>query len=174
MFHRPSPSAAILSVIALGLLALFSPIAQAADDHPRPYDPTRNAMADVDAALALAANSGKPALLVLGGNWCHDSRGLAYKFEQEGLSQIVQNDFHLVYVDVGVRNRNLDVAERFGVNELRGTPTVLIVSPQGALLNADTVHSWRTAYSLELSDVTDYFAAFARGDVASAPPGAPE
>ena len=115
-------------------------------------------MLDVDAGLRAASISGKNVLLVLGGNWCHDSRGLAAKFEQPELAEVIAQKYELVWVDVGRRDRNLDVAARFGVMELFGTPTVLILSPQGELLNADSVHDWRTAYSKPYDETLAYFA----------------
>ena len=133
------------------------------DDSPRPFDEKRNAMADVDAALVAATHSGKNVLLVLGGNWCHDSRGLAAKFEQRELTSIIADNYELVWVDVGYRDRNLDVATRFGVMQLLGTPTVLILSPEGELLNRDSVHDWRTADSKSYGETLKYFEGFAEG-----------
>lgn len=131
------------------------------DDDPRPYDETRDANADVDAALDAAAISDKNVLLVLGANWCHDSRGLARNFQREELAQVVSDHYELVYVDVGRRDRNLDVGARFDVPELYGTPTVLILSPDGTLLNRETVHEWRTADSKPYDETLAYFERFA-------------
>ena len=131
------------------------------DDDPRPFDETRDAMADVDAALAAAQISGKRVLLVLGGNWCHDSRGLAAKFQEPELAAVIAASYELVWVDVGYRDRNLHVGKRFGVPELFGTPTVLILSPEGVLLNEDSVHDWRTADSKPYDETLEYFIAYA-------------
>jgi len=131
------------------------------DDDPRPFDASRNAMMDVDVALAAAKVSRRNVLLVLGGNWCHDSRGLAGKFEEPELAAVVADGYELVWVDVGYRDRNLDVAQRFGVLEVRGTPTVLILSPEGELLNADSVHDWRTADSKPYDETLVYFKKYA-------------
>lgn len=131
------------------------------DDDPRPFDATRNAMMDVDIALQGAKISGRNVLLVLGGNWCHDSRGLAAKFNEPELAQVVADGYELVWVDVGYRDRNLDVPQRFGVMELYGTPTVLILSPEGALLNRDSVHDWRTADSKPYDETLVYFQRYA-------------
>lgn len=131
------------------------------DDDPRPFDVTRNASADVDAAFAAAQMSGKNVLIVLGGNWCHDSRGLAAKFEKPKLARVVAQNYELVWVDVGYRDRNLHVPARFGVTELFGTPTVLILSPDERLLNRDSVHDWRTADSKPYRETLDYFRRYA-------------
>ena len=131
------------------------------DDNPRPYDATRDAMFDVNAALNAAQYSGKKVLLILGANWCHDSRGLAAKFNEPSLAAVLEANFETVFVDVGRRDRNLDVGARFGVPELFGTPTVLILSANGELLNADTVHDWRTADSIPFDETFAYFNDFA-------------
>jgi hypothetical protein len=52
---------------------------------------------------------------------------------------------------------------RFGVPELYGTPTVLILSPDGALLNRASVHDWKTADSKPYDETLDYFQRFAAG-----------
>ncbi|MEO1242851.1 MAG: serine hydrolase [Pseudomonadota bacterium] len=130
-------------------------------DEPRPFDASSNAMMDVNAALSAAAISGKRPLLVLGGNWCHDSRGLAAKFLRPEMETLLSENYELVWVDVGRRDRNLDVAERFGVSKLLGTPTVLILSASGELLNADSVHDWRRADSTPYDEVVDYFQKYA-------------
>lgn len=133
-----------------------------AKDEPRPFDEARDAMADVDDALSAAALRGTRVLLVLGGNWCHDSRGLAAKFEEPALATLIAWRFELVWVDVGRRDRNLEIAHRFGVDELLGTPTILIVAPDGTLLNADSVHDWRDAASRPPEDIFAYIESFAR------------
>ena len=131
------------------------------DGDPRPYDETRDAMSDVDTAFAAAAISGRKVLLALGGNWCHDSRGLAAKFQEPELAAVIRDSYELVWVDVGRRDRNLNIPARFGVPQLFGTPTVLILSPEGALLNRDSVHDWRTADSKPYDETLAYFRRFA-------------
>ena len=130
--------------------------------NPRPFDESANAMQDVDAALLSARSTGKMPLLVLGGNWCHDSRGLAAKFEVEPLKTLIGAEYQIVWIDVGHRDRNLDVAARFGVDKIIGTPTVIILSPDGEILNAGSVHDWRTADSKSFDETLSYFESFVR------------
>ena len=129
---------------------------------PRPFDETANAMQDIDAALLSARSTGKMPLLILGGNWCHDSRGLAAKFELDPLKALIETRYQPVWIDVGHRDRNLEVAKRFGVDKLIGTPTVIILSPDGEVLNAETVHDWRTADSRPYDEAVAYFDSFAQ------------
>ncbi len=162
-----------LTAVAAGLLlsgciaGMDGPVASAGehddhhDDDPRPFDAARDASADVDAALQVAKDSGNNLLLVLGGNWCHDSRGLAAQFERSELAQVIADYYELVWVDVGYRDRNMHIPARFGVPDLYGTPTVLIVSPDGRLLNRDSVHDWRTADSKPYEETLSYFQRYA-------------
>ncbi|NNE41436.1 MAG: thioredoxin family protein [Marinicaulis sp.] len=134
-------------------------------DNPRPFDAARNAQQDVDIALASARASGKNALLVFGGNWCHDSRGLAAKFEAPALAAIIEDHYVLTWIDVGRRDRNLDVLRGVGVDDIYGTPTVVILSPNGEIINEDSVHDWRTADSKSFEETYDYFVGFAGADI---------
>lgn len=155
---------AALFLAAAPLAAAIASEEEHSEDGLRPFDENANAMADVDAALAAAKARGTRVLVVLGGNWCHDSRGLAKKFQDPELAALIAENYELVWVDVGHRDKNMDVPARFGVHGLIGTPSILILSAEGALLNADSVHDWRNADSETFAKVYDYFAEWARDE----------
>ncbi|MFM7379301.1 MAG: thioredoxin family protein [Erythrobacter sp.] len=115
------------------------------------YPAEADAMADVDATLTRAAVSGKRVLLVLGANWCHDSRALAGWLETPRFAALVAARYELVFVDVGMpqsgEGRNLDIAARFGLAEMKNTPALLVLTPDGRALNLDTARDWRDAAS---------------------------
>lgn len=150
--------------LALGLLLLIptAPVLAAKGDYPeaRPYDKKAQASLAVDTALNKAGQSGKRVILVMGANWCHDSRGLAGWFEKPRFTAMLRERYELVYIDVGKRNRNIDIAQRFGIDKIVGTPTVLVLSPEGDLLNADSAPTWRDAASRDADDIYNYFASF--------------
>ena len=56
------------------------------------------------------------------------------------------------------------VARRFGVERIIGTPTILILSADGSILNADSVNDWRTADSRSIDEAIEYFGAYAASD----------
>ncbi|MEO1038858.1 MAG: thioredoxin family protein [Pseudomonadota bacterium] len=121
------------------------------------YDAQADAKADIDAALARAAQADRAALLIFGADWCHDSRGLASALAGEGrLAALLAAHYEPVLIDIGLRHRNIDQMQRFGVAEPFGTPTVLIVDGQGVLLNAATVHDWRAVDDAAPSDLEAY------------------
>lgn len=135
----------------------------AAAEHPeaRPFEQTADATAAVDAALARAVVADNRVILVMGANWCHDSRGLAGWFAQPRFATMLQAKYEIVYVDVGHRDRNIDIAQRFGLKAIKGTPTVLVLSAQGALLNRQSAPKWRDAASRKEDDIFAYFNQFA-------------
>lgn len=128
-------------------LALFG------SDHPEatPYDPELDAHGAVDKALARAVQNDHRLLLVMGANWCHDSRALAGWLATERFEGLVADHFELVFVNVGMPQEgdgfNLDIARRFGIDEVPGTPNLLVVTPEEMLVNPETATSWRDAAS---------------------------
>ncbi len=147
---------AIAASLALALSACAigpAPMTAAVAPHPeaRPYTAAADAMAEVDAALTLAAASGKHVLLVMGANWCHDSRALAGWLEAPRFAALVAERYELLFVNVGMPQtgdgHNLDVARRFGLADVPGTPALLVLTPEGRAVNLDTAASWRNAAS---------------------------
>jgi thiol-disulfide isomerase/thioredoxin len=149
-------------LLATALLA-GTVVAQAAD-HPeaRPFVETANASADLDSTLA--ANDRK-IIVVMGANWCHDSRALAGWFATPRFAAMLRDRYRIIYVDSGSpqtgKGRNLDIASRFGVKKVKSTPLVFVLSPDGKLLNSrkDAV-SWRNAASRSEDEIYRYFAGF--------------
>lgn len=144
------------AILALALGACASgpaPETAAAPVHPeaRVYDVKPDATADVDAALARASASGKRVLLVMGANWCHDSRALAGWLETPRFTALVAERYELMFVNVGMPQsgdgHNLDIAQRFGLKDFPGTPAVLVLTADGKLVNPGTATSWRNAAS---------------------------
>jgi thioredoxin-like negative regulator of GroEL len=156
-----------LFLLLLAMAAMTAPESaraeQTAAAHPeaRPFEESADATAQVDAALARAQLNEKRLILVMGANWCHDSRGLAGWFAQPRFAAMLEAKYELVYVDVGHRDRNIDIARRFDLKSIKGTPTVLVLSSSGDLLNRQSAPKWRDAASREQDDIFAYFDQFA-------------
>jgi thiol-disulfide isomerase/thioredoxin len=155
----------IVRWVFAALLMLMVPAASVSENsgstqHPEasPFKASADAKADVDAALARAKQSGKRTLIIMGANWCHDSRALAGWFASPRFSNMLNSRYEVVYVDVGFKDRNLDIARRFKAKKIKGTPTVLIISAQGKLMNKADAGSWRNAASISGDDTYRYFA----------------
>lgn len=147
--------------LALSFLLLFvlqASLAHAEDDHPRPFVDDAQAMVDIETGLAEALAENRRLLVVLGANWCHDSRALAHHFEDDTVSQLIEDHYVLRFVDVGWRDRNHAVMHRFGIAAIYATPTVLIIDPEREfLLNRHSTEFWTTAASRSSLEAVDYF-----------------
>ncbi|MCB2066186.1 MAG: thioredoxin family protein [Erythrobacter sp.] len=129
--------------------------------HPeqRSYLVTADPAAEVDAALVRAGERGTRVLLVLGANWCHDSRALAGWLATDRFRALVAERYELVYVNVGMPQsgdgHNLAIAERFGLTDLASTPALLVLTPAGTVVNPASARSWRNAASRSESAIYD-------------------
>lgn len=166
--------ASVAASLALALAACATTDNPAAA-HPeaRSYTASANAMADVDAALARASANGKRVLVVLGANWCHDSTALAGWLETPRFAALTAERYETVFVNVGMPQtgdgHNLDVARRFGLAELPGTPALLVLTAEGRAVNLDTAASWRNAGSRSEEAILTELAALAEAPL---PPAA--
>lgn len=135
-----------------------------APEHPEatPYDPALDATAAVDAALLRAAERGTLVMVVMGANWCHDSRAFAGWLETKRFKALTDARYEVVYINVGRPQTgdgfNLDIAERFGLEGVTNTPTILILDSEGRLLNAETAKDWRNAASRSEDEIYDELA----------------
>jgi thiol-disulfide isomerase/thioredoxin len=125
----------------------------------------RDAIADVDNALARAKAEGKTVLIVMGANWCHDSVALAGWLDTPRFLMMMTDRFVIVYVDVGTpqtgKGRNLEIAQRFGIAKVTNTPLVLLVSADGKRLNSPKdATAWRNAASRSEEEIYRYFSEF--------------
>ena len=122
------------------------------------YLPSDSAMADVNMAMATARENGKLTLVIMGANWCHDSRALAARIHEAPLNQVIEDNYVTVFVDVGFFEHGRDVVTSLGSPVYYATPTVLIVDAQGGqVINADNRHQWADAASIGMQASVDYF-----------------
>jgi thioredoxin 1 len=98
------------------------------------YDETADAKAEIRQALAQAATSGVPVLVVFGANWCGDCRILDMAIKQGASAPLVAREFKVVKVNVGRFDRNVDIAQSYGVPLKNGIPAIVVLSPQNQVL----------------------------------------
>ena len=136
------------------------------EKHPeaRLYDASIDAQSTVDAALLKAGADDRLVMIVMGANWCHDSRAFAGWMETPRFQRMIADHYELVYVNIGMPQskdgHNLEIGERFGVTDIEGTPNVLIISPLGKLLNAETAKTWRNAASRSEDEIYEELLGF--------------
>jgi thioredoxin-like negative regulator of GroEL len=159
----------VSAALAMAACACASAPAPTPASAPKPearsYLVSDDASADVDAALARARQSGKRVLLVMGANWCSDSRALAGWLATDRFAELIERKYELVFVNIGMPRtgdgHNLGIARRFGLQELPGLPNVLVLTGDGVLVNPTTATSWRNAESRTGDAIYDELATLA-------------
>jgi hypothetical protein len=127
--------------------------------------PSDDALADVGNAINAARESGKRVLVLMGANWCHDSRALASRVYQEPLKSLIDEQYETVFVDVGYLDKGKVVISSIGPPVYYATPTVLILDPDsGQLLNSRNRHQWGDANNISMEDSLEYFRLMATAD----------
>ena len=157
----------MIRALAMALALAVGGCAATGGAHPEAslYDPSTDAAKAFADARTRSAASGKPLIAVLGANWCHDSRALAGWFETPRFRQLVSEWFELVFVDVGRpqtgAGRNMAIPAGFGFDTLASTPALLVIAPDGTLLNRESATKWGNAASRSGDAIYAELAAFA-------------
>ena len=125
------------------------------------FIPSEDSMADLKAGFETAQKNNKLALVVMGANWCHDSRALAARLYKEPLSTVIKAHYEIIFIDVGYLEKGKDIITSLGIPVYYATPTVLIVDPASRqVLNADNRNQWGNAYNISMQESVDYFTEF--------------
>lgn len=156
-----------VSTLLLALSLLVSASANALvliadpDASPKVYVDSKTPSQDVEQALLKAKLSDKNLIVVMGAQWCHDSRGLASQFASKEMLPVLEQ-YEVTYVDVGYYKDLRAISERFGLAHYFATPTVMIINPQTqAVVNTNDMHIWGSADSIPQQEYIDYFTQYA-------------
>jgi uncharacterized protein YyaL (SSP411 family) len=123
---------------------------------PKLYDPSVDSRKEITTALQEAKKDQKRIILVYGGNWCFDCHVLNYWFHQPGIVEIVDQNYHVVHVDIGKFDKNLDLAEKYGVTIKKGVPAIAILSPTGKTLFSDTTGQFENARDMNPNTIAAF------------------
>jgi len=133
----------------------------------RPYDEDADAQAQIDAAVASAAQDGKRVLLVFGANWCPWCRRLDWVFQnQPEVSAALTAGYHLVHVDVGPResSTNRAVAARYGDPISNGLPCLVVLDDAGGVAHVQETGSLEEADHHDPALVTAFLGRWRDGE----------
>jgi protein disulfide-isomerase len=120
------------------------------------YDASADAGADVKAALAAAAKDGRPVLVDFGADWCTDCLVLGRLATKPQVTPLIAK-FHVVSVDVGQFDRNLDVADGLTVDlHTSGIPALVVLDSTGKVRTATNDGSFADARHLTAGDVAAF------------------
>jgi protein disulfide-isomerase len=137
------------------LLCAATAVAAAAT--PPAYDEGADARADIAAALRAAGGANQRVLLVFGANWCGDCKMLDMAFKSGATADFVDGRYRVVKVNVGRFDRNVDVAESYGVPLKSGIPAVVVLSRQGLPVFATRAGELADARQLGEAGILEFF-----------------
>lgn len=123
------------------------------------FSPADDARVAIDLAIARAQARGLHTMIIFGGAWCHDSRALVDLFQTERFQHMLWPRYELVYVHMPMARGERDhlLAHRFGLGDIVGTPTILILGPDGAATNLADAPRWRNAASRKPDAIFRHF-----------------
>jgi hypothetical protein len=100
------------------------------------YDPHANANDAIAQALTQAKADQKRVLLDFGADWCPDCLVLAQLLDDPQVKPFLDDHYHVVRIDVGRWDNNLDVANRYGDPIAKGVVAKcrMILGAQGSRL----------------------------------------
>ena len=132
-------------------------VAFSANAATAPYDESANAPAQIQTSLQEAKVTNKPLLVVFGANWCGDCKVLDMSFKTGASAPLIQQHFKMVKVNVGKFDRNLDIAEAYGVPLKKGIPAVAILSIDGKVIYATKTGELADARNMGDTAIYDFF-----------------
>jgi len=132
----------LLPVLLLSTLALraqeapvpAAPAAPAA--RPAPYDEAADGRAQIDAALAAARRENRRVLIQWGGNWCVWCVRLSDLCASDrDIRRKLQYEYDVVHVDIGRRDKHMDLAAACGADlGANGVPYLTVLDADGRVL----------------------------------------
>ncbi len=127
-----------------------------------PYDEAADAKADIAAALVAAQRAKVPVLVVFGANWCGDCKVLDLSFKEGAAAPLIAKNFRVVKVNVGRMDRNVDIAESYGVPLKKGIPAVAVLSDKGKVYYATQAGELADARKMGDAGIVDFFTTVAK------------
>jgi thiol:disulfide interchange protein len=125
------------------------------------YDPDRDPSDDLDAALALSATDGKEVLVDFGADWCPDCRVLDELFQSPKTKPVLEQNYHVVTVDVGQFDNNIDFSEDYVDLSRSGIPALVVLTPAGKIREATNDGSFSQARNMDNAEVNAFLTKWA-------------
>ena len=120
------------------------------------YDPRANPNAAIEQALKQAKADHKRVLLDFGADWCPDCLVLAQRFEDPKVKPFLDAHYHVVRIDVGRWDNNLDVAKRYGNPIEKGIPAVVILDADANTITSTAGGELANARTASADDILTY------------------
>jgi thioredoxin 1 len=98
------------------------------------YPDPAEAQSEIQSALDAAGKDHKRVILIFGGNWCYDCHVLDATFHDQAIAPLVVQGYHVVHINIGDYDRNLEVAKKYEVPLNKGVPSLAVLDSDGKLV----------------------------------------
>jgi thioredoxin family protein len=120
------------------------------------YPPPEEAQAEISGALAAAQKDHKRVILVFGGNWCYDCHVLDATFRSQQFAPLVNANYHVIHINVGNYDANLDLAQKYQIPLNKGVPSLAILDPDGTLVVSQKQGEFESTVRIGPEDVIEF------------------
>jgi thiol:disulfide interchange protein len=120
------------------------------------YSADANPTADIAAALKQARREHKRVILDFGGDWCGDCQVLDIYFHQTPNLELLEANYIVVHIDIGHMDRNVNVAEKYGVPLKKGVPALAVLDARGNVLYSQKTGEFEDMRNMHPTSVTDF------------------
>jgi thioredoxin 1 len=120
------------------------------------YAPSEEAAAEIQQAIAAASADHKRVILVFGANWCYDCHVLDTAFHSPAMRPIVDANYHVVHVNIGEMDKNLDIAKKYQVPLSKGVPGLAVLASDGSLVFSQQNGEFESSLKLAPADVVAF------------------
>ncbi len=146
------------NVIVAATLLAVSALAGAASEPL--YDEQADARKLIAAAIKTASKPSKPAkniVLDFGANWCFDCHVLDDQMRKPELASVIEKSFVVVKIDVGRFDKNVDLAQEYGVPIKNGLPALAVLDSRGKVLYAQDQGQFADARHMRFESIKAFF-----------------
>ncbi len=107
--------------------------------------------------LQQAEDADKLMLLIVGADWCHDSRALADQLQSNVVMDVLDDSYTVMIIDAGWLSDLSEVLNPLGHPAYFGTPSLFIIEPEHEIiLNRGSIQRWQSAHSESDTSLAHY------------------
>lgn len=119
------------------------------------FDPTRNAAADLQAAITKAKKANKRIILDVGGEWCGWCQFLDYYLiKNKDLAEIIDKNFVWLKVNMSLENENRKFLSKYP--EIKNYPHLFVLEKDGTFLHSQDTAELKDRFSFNKQSFTEF------------------
>lgn len=119
------------------------------------FDPTRNAINDLQEAIVKAKTENKRIILDVGGEWCVWCRNMDFFFlRHNDLAKLRDENFVWLKINMSQENENKEFLAKYPA--IKGYPHLFVLDKDGALLHSQDTSPLEQEKSYNLQRFTDF------------------